>query len=69
MLVQEDSSYNISKLEKLITEIVPVLWTYTKFVNPIQEFSLKNDALKNGTSRAAQYGSALLDQDTLAVWS
>ena len=69
MLVQEDSSYNVPKLEKIIIKIVPVLWIYTKFVNPIQKFSLKSDALKNGKSRGVQYGSALQDQDTLAAWS
>ena len=41
MLVQEDSSYNIPKLEKIIIKIVPVLWIYTKFVNPTQEFSIQ----------------------------
>ena len=39
-------------------KMAPSSGIYCKCFNTVQEFSLKNNTLKNGTSRTAQYESA-----------
>ena len=53
-LVQEDSSWNLPKIEKIIIKIVPGLGIYCKFFNPVQEFPLKMRSWKTAHS-VAQY--------------
>ena len=47
-----------SKTREITIKIVPGLGIYCKFFYLVQGFSVENDTLKNGTFRAAQYGSA-----------
>ena len=54
MLEQDDSSQNLPKVGRIIIKIVSILGMYCKYLTPVQEFSLKNDTLKNIMSCAAQ---------------
>ena len=55
MLVQEDSSQILPKLEKIVIKLVssfpPTRFRiFVQTFYPVQEFSMKNDTLKNSTS-------------------
>ena len=62
---QKECSLRIfQNLRKSSYELYPgSLGNDCKLLNPVWKFSLKNDTLKNNTSRAANYGSTLHQEE------